>query len=320
LKFFYYILIITTTDDEMKQEFRRVTQMMKSRSIENQFKSGGLAGKSLAEVESSQGISSKEGTLESVLEEKGAEGEDADADGENRGTARSPPPSRGAISEEKEPIIEDEDEDEDSLADISLSDTESDSSTETVDVPMQWLRICTKTHRMSGVTFKTLVLLTGRIPNLWSNPGEVSSSSSSPPPPTFFLVFLLSIVPITTLTIPTPPPPPSSPLHHYYYRYHHHHHHYHHLQFFFGQSTRDALLELNLEFRIQDTFTKKIYTLAFHGAEILGWLSMVPSPPPIDLSTKFRRGKFGEYMLKNLVMRYSHTGAWRPFVTLLLWL
>ena len=162
----------------MKQEFRRVTQMMKSRSIENQFKSGGLAGKSLAEVESSQGISSKEGTLESVLEEKGAEGEDADADGENRGTARSPPPSRGAISEEKEPINEDEDEDEDedSLADISLSDTESDSSTETIDVPMQWLRICTKTHRMSGVTFKTLVLLTGRIPNLWSNPGEVSSS------------------------------------------------------------------------------------------------------------------------------------------------
>lgn len=135
--------------------------------IENQFKSGGLAGKSLAEVAAAQGISTKASIMESVVEEKGEESDVNDNDGQVKVTI---PISSLSVSEEKETLMEDAE--EDSLADVSLSSSSSDSSTEMEDIPLQWLRICTKTHRMSGVTFKTLVLLTGRVANLWSNPGD----------------------------------------------------------------------------------------------------------------------------------------------------
>lgn len=162
---------------------------------------------------------------------------------------------------------EDDEEDEDELDSVdrlSLSDQEDadfmdsdsdESSTivsESVDVPTQYLRIHTRTKKLSGVEFKCTIMLSGRIAKLWSAPNEYFEQE--------------------------------------------------------GLSNEDVLFPLGVEFRFNDTFTKRTHNISYTGQEILGWFSMVPDAPKIQLETNFRRNNFGDYLLRNTVMRYTHTG------------
>jgi hypothetical protein len=65
------------------------------------------------------------------------------------------------------------------------------------------------------------------------------------------------------------------------------------------------LEQVNLMFRCKDAYTKKTYELSLEGEEVLAWL---PKSFDIDFSTKFRRNKFGAYILQYLSMRFQPGG------------
>jgi len=161
-----------------------------------------------------------------------------------KGIAKSP-----ALKNRKGKI---EEGDEDSVNTLSDSDSvDSTEDEENTEIPLNFLRMYTKTHRMSGVTFKSIILLAGRVENLFTDPNE----------------------------------------------------------YFDSMKTMGAAMdELQVIFRCKDTFSKITHELQFQGGEIMRWMSQIPKCPKIELTSRFRRTKFGEFLLKNLIMRYSSKG------------
>ena len=201
-------------DDEMKTECRRLTGVNQQSQLKAQLKTVDIARQDM--VDNMQNMQDnkdkpKSKSLSAVIE--------TDSD-------ESEPDSDGIYSD-------------------------SESSTEaSVEIAEQFLRFYTKTHRMSGVTFKTIILFSGRVSNLFKNPNE----------------------------------------------------------YFEADTAEGALSELFLHFRCKDTYSKITHNLSFTGPELLGWLSSIPGHPKLDFSTKYRRAKFGEFLLRNLCMRYSIRG------------
>jgi hypothetical protein len=52
--------------------------------------------------------------------------------------------------------------------------------------------------------------------------------------------------------------------------------------------------------------------MPYTGAEIIGWFNLIPeeSRPKIQLESRYRRERFGEYLVKNCLMRYTHRGKY----------
>ena len=165
------------------------------------------------------------------------------------GNAQAPLQTRGGTIDEVG-----EDSASASLDSMTLSDSDSDATTsdgEEKEIPINYLRMYTTTHRMSGITFKSIILLAGRVENLFTDPNE----------------------------------------------------------YFDSMKTMGAAMdELQVIFRCKDTFSKITHELQFQGSEIMGWMAQIPNCPKSDLTSKFRRTKFGEFLLKNLIMRFSSKG------------
>jgi hypothetical protein len=190
--------------------------------------------------------SEKSFTLAEGNEEEEEEGGNEEEKGE---------PTAAAVvveEEDEEDGKNEEDDDRDSIDRLSLStldsndvsDGDSDESStvmsDTADCPVQYLRVHTKTKMMSGVAFKCTIMLSGRVPNLWTAPNEYFNTE--------------------------------------------------------GQSNEEALYPLDVELRFKDTFTKQTHELSYSGREMLGWFSMVPDAPKIQLESTYRRDRFGEYV------------------------
>lgn len=76
--------------------------------------------------------------------------------------------------------------------------------------------------------------------------------------------------------------------------------------FFQNDTWQNVLSTLTVAFKSEDTLTKEVFELNVKGCEIIPWL---PVNLKVDLCHKFRRGKFGQYMLENLRLRYSIVGT-----------
>lgn len=63
----------------------------------------------------------------------------------------------------------------------------------------------------------------------------------------------------------------------------------------------DCLNDLNILFRCKDTWSKDVVSLFITGPELREWL---PKSYVVDLTTKFRRDKFGAYLLQYLALKY----------------
>lgn len=77
---------------------------------------------------------------------------------------------------------------------------------------------------------------------------------------------------------------------------------------FFQTDTWEAKLStLVIAFKSEDSLTKEGYELRVNGYEVIPW---IPVNLRVDLGHKFRRGKFGQYMIENLRLRYSIVGTY----------
>jgi hypothetical protein len=77
--------------------------------------------------------------------------------------------------------------------------------------------------------------------------------------------------------------------------------------FFQSGSLVSKLSVVDVCFKSYDTLTKEIFELRVPGYEISQWL---PINLKVDLGHKFRRGKFGLYLIENLRLRYSIDGKY----------
>ena len=77
--------------------------------------------------------------------------------------------------------------------------------------------------------------------------------------------------------------------------------------YFQSKPWKDRLCELTICFKSLDSITKELYELRVHGYEVASW---VPVNLKVDLGHKFRRGKFGQYLIDNLRLRYSIVGTY----------
>ena len=52
--------------------------------------------------------------------------------------------------------------------------------------------------------------------------------------------------------------------------------------------------------------------MSYTGAEIIRWFNLIPEEtrPKIQLESRYRRERFGEYLIKNCIMRYTHKGKY----------
>ena len=77
-------------------------------------------------------------------------------------------------------------------------------------------------------------------------------------------------------------------------------------------TNEEHLYDLDVEFRFKDTFRKETVCMSYTGGEIIGGIVFVPeeSRPKILLETRYRREKFGEYLVKNCIMRYTPKGKY----------
>jgi hypothetical protein len=201
--------------------------------------------------------SEKSFTLAEGNEEE--EEEVAEGGNEEEKSEAAQPDAAAVVEEEEEKEEEEEEEDDrDSIDRLSLStfdsndvsDGDSDESStvmsDAADCPVQYLRVHTKTKKMSGVEFKCTIMLSGRVSNLWTAPNEYFNTE--------------------------------------------------------GQSNEEALYPLDVELRFKDTFTKQTHELSYSGREMLGWFSMVPDAPKIQLESTYRRDRFGEYVFCPIVL------------------
>ena len=77
--------------------------------------------------------------------------------------------------------------------------------------------------------------------------------------------------------------------------------------FFQSGDVASKLSEIIVCFKSCDTLTKEILELRVPGSDITEWL---PINLKVDLCHKFRRGKFGLYLIENLRLRYSIDGKY----------
>ncbi len=77
--------------------------------------------------------------------------------------------------------------------------------------------------------------------------------------------------------------------------------------FFQSQDWQVRLNALVVCFKSVDTMTKQVLELRVNGYEICPW---IPVTLRVDLGHKFRRGKFGQYLIENLRLRYSVMGTY----------
>lgn len=75
--------------------------------------------------------------------------------------------------------------------------------------------------------------------------------------------------------------------------------------FFQRATAEERLLNLDVCFKTVDLYTKETHVLRMAGPQILAWL---PADYKLDLSSKFRRAKFGSYLIENLRLRYTILG------------
>ena len=68
----------------------------------------------------------------------------------------------------------------------------------------------------------------------------------------------------------------------------------------------DFFPNITVVIKAKNRFTLQKYSFFFPGAEML---KVHPQEVPFDLSTKFRRAKYGEYVLLNLCLIYERKGA-----------
>ena len=68
----------------------------------------------------------------------------------------------------------------------------------------------------------------------------------------------------------------------------------------------DFFPNITVVIKAKNRFTLQKYSFFFPGAEML---KVHPLEVPFDLSTKFRRAKYGEYVLLNLCLIYERKGA-----------
>jgi hypothetical protein len=66
-------------------------------------------------------------------------------------------------------------------------------------------------------------------------------------------------------------------------------------------SAEVCLSELKVVFKANDCFTKEVYSFEILGQKMMQWL---PRNYEIDLKTKFRRKKFGLYLLQFISLRF----------------
>jgi hypothetical protein len=59
--------------------------------------------------------------------------------------------------------------------------------------------------------------------------------------------------------------------------------------------------------RAKDAYTSKVYELEFTGQELADWIG---NKYPYDLRKKFRRDKFGEFLVSKMVMRFGSAGEY----------
>jgi hypothetical protein len=180
-------------------------------------------------------------------------------EGEEDASTSSPLPSGFVVVEEEEgegtavrPYVA-------SIDGSALADAESMVATnrsvqsEDANAKLHWLRIHTRTHRLTGKTFLTLVLLqsTNRIF------GEETD---------------------------------------YYFK---------------TYPASQILGDVTLLFRLKDSWTKLVHDLRIPGSEILTWL---PDGFHLDLKTKFRRDKFGAYLVQYLSLRFDEDGGFAIYL------
>ena len=68
----------------------------------------------------------------------------------------------------------------------------------------------------------------------------------------------------------------------------------------------DFFPNITVVIKAKNRFTLQKYSFFFPGAEML---KVHPLEVPFDLSTKFRRAKYGEYVLLNLCLIYERKGT-----------
>ena len=120
------------------------------------------------------------------------------------------------------------------------------------------LRIHNLAHNMSGIKFRTVVLLCGTVTILESDPDE----------------YFLGGGVVSTLNV---------------------------------AQQRACLLPLRLIIKAKDAYTAKVFELEFSGAEILQFIG---HNYPLDLRKKFRRLKFGEFLVSKMIMRFDSSGGY----------
>lgn len=77
--------------------------------------------------------------------------------------------------------------------------------------------------------------------------------------------------------------------------------------YFQTDTWQNRLSGVTVCFKSLDTLTKTVYELKIKGHELTPW---IPVNLTVDLRHKFRRGKFGQYLIENLRLRYSIVGTY----------
>ena len=111
----------------------------------------------------------------------------------------------------------------------------------------KWVRIHNLAHFMSGIKFRTVVLLFGMVPTLDTETDEFFETRSL-------------------------------------------------------EKQHELLAMLRVVIRAKDAYTAKVFEIDFTGQEILTWLGNKYKP---DLRKKFRRMKFGEFLVSKMIMRFD---------------